>query len=116
VRALALVVLAACGGSSSHASSPAALDCQPSTETGSIRGVVTDAKTHATIQTSVMFKSACTQAQPRYAITDDHGAYFFADLPVDTYDVFVAGAAHTSPARIRVDGGAEMHLNLDATR
>jgi hypothetical protein len=112
VRALGLVVLAACAGFGTHASAPAQLDCTPSTDAPLLRGVVTDAKTHATVQTSVMLKSACTKAQPRYAVTDDHGAYFFAELPSDTYDVFVAGSLQTTPARIRVQGSAEMTVNV----
>ncbi|HTL37674.1 MAG TPA: hypothetical protein VL326_31300, partial [Kofleriaceae bacterium] len=57
VRALGLVVLAACAGFGTHASAPAQLDCTPSTDAPLLRGVVTDAKTHATVQTSVMLKS-----------------------------------------------------------
>ena len=77
-----------------------------------VRGVVFDAARRVSVQTSVMLKSACTKAQPRYAITDAHGAYFFAELPADTYDVFVAGSVHTTPARIRVRGSAEMNVDL----
>ena len=77
-----------------------------------LRGVVWESAHRVSVQTSVMLKSACTKAQPRYAITDDHGVYFFAELPADTYDVYVAGSVHTTPARIRVQGSAEMKVTL----
>jgi hypothetical protein len=63
-----------------------------------------------------MVKSACSKRLPRYAITDARGAYFFADLPADTYDVFVAGSVRTTPERIRVRGGADMTVNVVVER
>jgi hypothetical protein len=110
-------MLAACGGASSHASAPEpALDCTPSTGQGVLRGMVVDAKTRAPVQTSVMLKSACSSRPARYAIVDDRGAYVLAELPADTYDVFVAGSVRTTPARVRISPGSDITIAFTVER